>query len=350
MRILVTGTDGYIGAVAAPLLMAAGHDVTGLDSGYYRAGWLYEPGAPRPATLTMDIRDVTPADLVGFDAVIHMAELSNDPLAALSPDLTRAINHGGTVRLARAARAAGVARFVYMSSCSVYGQADGDTALTEDSPTNPQTAYAECKLRSEADLAAMAGPGFTPIFLRNATVFGPSPRQRFDVVLNDLCGRAWTEGAITLISDGSPWRPLVHVDDVCAAIRAVLEAPAAAVSGQALNVGSDEQNLRVIDIARIVADAFPGCGIVTGPPSGDTRSYRVDFGRIGRVLPGFHCRWTAAAGARQMRDLFARIGLDAATFAAPAFVRLKMIADLRDRGLLDASLRWTSPDRKATAA
>lgn len=350
MKILLTGADGYIGAVAGPHLMAAGHEVTGLDCGLYRSGWLYEPGTPRPATLTMDIRDVTPADLAGFDAVVHMAELSNDPLAALSPDLTRAINHGGTMHLARAARAAGVRRFVYMSSCSVYGRGDGDTAMTEDSPTNPQTVYAACKLRCEEDLAAMAGPDFTPVFLRNATVFGPSPRQRFDIVLNDLCGRAWTEGHITLLSDGTPWRPLVHIDDVCAAVRAVVEAPAADVTCLALNVGSDGQNHRVIDIARIVAEAFPGCWIETGPPSGDTRSYRVDFARIGRVLPGFRCRWTAAAGARQMRDLFAAIALAPAEFAAPPFTRLRMISSLAERGLLGADLRWTTPTRKATAA
>jgi nucleoside-diphosphate-sugar epimerase len=298
----------------------------------------------------MDMRDVTPDLLAGFDAVVHMAELSNDPLSQQSPDLTREINHRGTIRLAKAARAAGVERFVQMSSCSVYGFAPDGAVMTEDSPANPQTVYAECKLRVEEDLAALAGPGFAPVFLRNATVYGASPRQRFDVVLNDLCGRAWTDGVIRLLSDGSPWRPLVHVEDVCAAVQAVIEAPARQVAGVALNVGSDDQNHRVIDIARIVAGVFGGARIETGPPGPDTRSYRVGFGRIGAVLPGFRCGWTAAGGAAQLRQVFARIGLDRDTFAAPAFTRLRMIAALRDRGVIGPDLRWADLTEREDAA
>ncbi len=351
MKILLTGSDGYIGAVAGPHLMAAGHDVVGLDTGYYRQGWLYEPGSPRPATLTMDIRDLTPRDLQGFEAVVHMAELSNDPLAQRSPRLTRDINHQGSLILARAARQAGVGRFVYMSSCSVYGVADGDAVLSEDSPVNPQTAYAECKVEVERDLSAMASPSFTPCFLRNATVFGASPRQRFDLVLNDLCGLAFTTGKITLLSDGTPWRPLVHVQDVCEAVRLALEAPADRISGLALNVGADDQCYRVIDIARIVAAGFPGCAIDVGPPSADNRSYRVNFARIRSVLPQFTCHFTAERGVQELRQLFSRIGLDMAEFRAPAYTRLKMVSALQERGLLDDQLRWTNPAlADATAA
>jgi nucleoside-diphosphate-sugar epimerase len=350
MKVLVTGSDGYIGALACPVLMDAGHDVTGLDAGYYRQGWLFETGEPRPFTLTKDIRDVTARDLEGFDAIVHMAELSNDPLSQQSPDLTREINHHGSVRLARAARQAGVGRFVYMSSCSVYGVADGDAVLTEASPVNPQTPYAECKVAVEQDLSAMAGPDFTPCFLRNATVFGASPRQRFDLVLNDLCGLAWTTGKITLLSDGSPWRPLVHVRDVAQAVRLALEAPAAAVSGVAMNVGSDTQCYRVIDIARIAARAFPGCAVEVGPQGADNRSYRVGFARINEVLPGFRCDWNAERGAQELRALFERIALQDSDFRNEAYTRLRMINKLRALGLLDERLRWSAQNEAEQAA
>lgn len=350
MKILVTGSDGYIGALAAPHLMGAGHEVVGLDTGFYRQGWLFETQAPRPATLTMDIRDVTARDLEGFDAVVHMAELSNDPLAQQSPDLTREINHRGSIRLAQAARQAGVRRFVYMSSCSVYGVGDGDTILTEHSPVNPQTAYAACKVDVERDLTKMMGPDFIPCFLRNATVFGASPRQRFDLVLNDLCGLAWTTGKITLLSNGSPWRPLVHVQDICQAVRLALEAPAEQVAGVAINVGSDDQCYRVIDIAQIVAATFAGCEIEVGPPSADNRSYRVSFARIAKVLPDFRCQWNAERGALQMKHLFERIGMEAADFHAPAYTRQRMVAKLRQNGLLDDRLRWTDAISGAVAA
>jgi len=350
MKILVTGSDGYIGSLACPHLMAAGHEVVGLDTGLYRQGWLFETGEPRPATLTMDIRDVTARDLEGFDAVVHMAELSNDPLAQQSPDLTRDINHRGSIRLAEAARQAGVTRFVYMSSCSVYGVADGDTILTEDSPVKPQTAYAECKVDVERDLVRMMSPDFSPCFLRNATVFGASPRQRFDLVLNDLCGLAWTTGKITLLSNGTPWRPLVHVQDVCQAVRLALQAPAEQVAGVAMNVGSDDQCYRVIDIAQIVAASFPNCEIEVGPPSADNRSYRVSFARIGKILPQFRCQWNAQRGALQMKQLFERIGLEETDFRAPAYTRQKMVNKLRQSGLLDDRLRWTEAGFGAVAA
>lgn len=342
MKILVTGSDGYIGSLACPYLANAGHEVIGLDTGFYRQGWLFETRDVRPKTLTMDIRDITPRELEGFDAVIHMAELSNDPLAQQSPDLTREINHGASIGLANAARQAGVRRFVYMSSCSVYGLADGHTILTEDSPVNPQTAYAACKVAVERDLSDMMGPDFTPCFLRNATVFGASPRQRFDLVLNDLCGLAWTTGKITLLSDGTPWRPLVHVQDVCQAVRLAVEAPAERVAGVAMNVGSDDQCYRVIDIARIVAETFPGCAVEVGRPSADNRSYRVSFARINEIIPEFRCQWNAERGALEMKHLFQMIGLEATEFRAPAFTRQKMINRLRELGLLDDRLRWTN--------
>jgi len=237
-----------------------------------------------------------------------------------------------------------------MSSCSVYGVADGNTVMTEQSPVNPQTAYAGCKIAVERDLTEMMGADFTPCFLRNATVFGASPRQRFDLVLNNLCGLAWTTGKITLLSNGTPWRPLVHVEDVCEAVRLALEAPGQDIGGVALNVGSDAQCYRIIDIAKFVADSFTGCSIAVGPPDADNRSYRVSFDRISKVLPAFRCRWNAERGVQQMRQLFERIGMQAGDFLAEPYTRQKMVNRLRSSGVLDDQLRWTAPAKVAVAA
>ena len=340
MKILMTGTDGYIGSVMADVLLGFGHEVTGIDTGFYRAGWLYDGVTRIPATITRDVRDLTVDDLAGADAVVHLAELSNDPLGQLAPEVTFEINHRGSVGLARLAREAGVPRFVYMSSCSVYG-IGSDAPVTEESPLNPQTAYAECKVLVERDVGALAGDSFHPTFLRNATAFGASPRMRFDIVLNNLMGVAWTTGEVRMTSDGSPWRPLVHIRDISEAVRRILEAPVEAIHGQILNVGSDEQNYRVREIAEIVSAAVPDCQTMFGPPSADNRSYRVRFDHIGEVLPGFACAWNAEAGAAELATVFRRIGLDADLFTSRGFTRLDQLTYLLETGQLDDRLRWT---------
>ncbi|WP_250443481.1 SDR family oxidoreductase [Actinotalea sp. C106] len=339
MRVLVTGTEGYLGSLLAPTLLAEGHDVVGVDTGYYRYGWLYHGSPEVPRTISKDIRDLTVADLEGFDAVVHMAELSNDPIGDLIGDVTYDINHHGSVHLATLAKEAGVSRFVYMSSCSVYGVADG--VVDETSPTNPQTAYARCKALVERDVTPLADDSFSPTFLRNATAFGASPRMRFDIVLNNLAGLAWTEKSIAMTSDGTPWRPLVHGLDIARAIRMVLAAPREDVHAQVLNVGSEENNRTVREIAETVAAEFPGCEVTFGPPSADNRSYQVAFDKIRRVLPGFECEWDVKKGAVQLREVFERIDLDASTFQGRGHTRLKQIQHLMATGQVDEKLFWT---------
>jgi nucleoside-diphosphate-sugar epimerase len=337
VRVLVTGTEGYLGCLLAGTLMDD-HEVIGVDTGYYKNGWLY-PGVDRtPVTLAKDIRLLGPADLEGVDAVVHMAELSNDPIGDLIGDVTYDINHAGSVHLAETARRAGVQRFVYMSSCSVYGVADG--TVDESSPIDPQTAYARCKALVERDVGALATDDFSPTFLRNATAFGASPRMRFDIVLNNLAGLAWTERSIAMTSDGTPWRPLVHGLDIAKAIRMTLEAPRAAVHGQTFNVGSEANNYTVRQIAETVAAEFPGCEVTFGPPSADNRSYRVAFDKIADVLPGFSCDWDAAGGAAQLHRVFRGIALDTETFTGRGHTRLKQIQHLMTSGQVDADLYW----------
>jgi nucleoside-diphosphate-sugar epimerase len=343
MRLLVTGVEGYIGCLLAPLLQARGHDVVGLDTGYYRDGWLFSdrglvPSFPR--FINRDIREIGPDDLRDVEAVVHMAELSNDPLGANNPALTFQINHQASVRLAELAKAAGVRRFVYTSSCSVYGVATGAAPMSEASPTDPQTAYARCKTLVERDVARMASAGFSPTFLRNATAYGASPRMRFDIVLNNLCGIAATTGRIVMTSDGTPWRPLVHVLDICEAIACVLEAPQDAIHAEVFNVGHDADNYQVREIAEIVAQVYPGCELSFGPAGGDNRSYRVSFAKIHERLPGFRCAWDARRGARQLHDVFERIGMDAALFDARPFTRLKQLQYLSATGQLDDRFFW----------
>ena len=341
MKIFVTGTDGYIGCRLAPLLMAAGHTVTGLDTGYYRDGWLYSTRETRqtPMTLNMDLRDITATHLMDYDAVVHLAELSNDPLGQNNPEVTEKINYEGSVRLAMAARTAGVRRFVYASSCSIYGQAVTDW-VDESSPANPQTAYARCKALVEQSVQPMASRGFCVTFLRNATAYGASPRIRFDIVLNDLCALAWTTRHIAMISDGTPWRPIVHIEDICQAITCSLTAPAERVNGAILNVGADEENYRIRDLAQIVAETFEGCTVSTGASSGDRRSYRVSFKRIRERLPEFQPQWTARRGAEELRDLFQRIDMSKEMYEFRAFTRLKQLNYLKRTAQVDEDLRW----------
>jgi nucleoside-diphosphate-sugar epimerase len=343
MRILVTGTEGYIGARLAPWLRQHGHEVHGLDSGLYRDGTLYVDPVGMdfaPRTTFKDLRTVVPADFEGFDAVVHLAELSNDPLGQNRPEITFKINHEGSLRIAKAAREAGVRRFVYASSCSVYGLGSGEF-LDETSPSNPQTAYAQCKTLVERDLKPMADDRFCVTFLRNATAYGPSPRMRFDIVLNDLCALAWTKKKIAMVSDGSPWRPIVHIEDICEAMRCAAEAPADAVNGEVFNVGSTPENFRIREIAQIVAQAFPGCEVSAGPPSQDNRSYRVNFDKIASKLPGFATRWTAQKGAEELRRLFDRIEFSQDTYEFRAFTRLKQLKYLMRTGQIDEDLFWS---------
>jgi nucleoside-diphosphate-sugar epimerase len=341
MNILVTGADGYIGTVLVDYLTKRGHTVTGLDTGFYRDGCLYsDQPLTRPPCITKDLRAIAETDLSGFAAVVHLAELSNDPLGQHNPELTYAINHHGSVALARKCIKAGVSRFVYTSSCSVYGTGSGEFK-TEESTTNPQTAYANCKVLVENDLSRLAGDDFSPTFLRNATAYGPSHRMRFDLVLNNLAGLAWTTREIKMTSDGSPWRPLVHVRDIAQAICCALEAPRSAVHNQIFNVGSNTENYQVREIAEIVAASFSGCTVTFGNSDGDNRSYRVSFDKINSALPGFKCGQTAAGGAAELYDLFRRIDMGADIFQFRAYTRLKQLQHLLRTGRINELLYWT---------
>jgi nucleoside-diphosphate-sugar epimerase len=316
--------------------------VVGLDVGYYRDGWLYSDNKhmrAQPYTINKDLRDITVADVEGCEAVAHLAELSNDPLGQNNPKVTHRINHEGSVALAETARKVGIHRFVYTSSCSVYGAGTGDF-LDETAALNPQTAYAECKVLVERDVGKMAGSDFCPVFLRNATAYGPSPRMRFDIVINDLSAMAHTTKRIAMVSDGSPWRPVVHIEDICEAIYRSLIAPQGAVRGKIFNVGQNSENYRVRELAQIVATEFPGCELSVGPSGGDNRSYRVNFDKIHRELPGFECRHTARDGARQLRQLFERIQMSPDTYQFRAFTRLKQLKYLQATNQIDADFRW----------
>lgn len=340
MRVLVTGTDGYIGSVLGPYLLKRGYQVTGLDTGFYRAGWLFNNGETvYPSYIHKDLRKITLNDLKGFDAVVHLAELSNDPLGELNPEITYKINHEGSTRLAELCKQVGIRRFVYTSSCSVYGEGN-DGYKTEESKVNPQTAYAECKVKVERDVAKLADAEFSPTFLRNATAYGASPRMRFDIVLNNLSGLAWTTGVIEMISDGMPWRPLVHVRDISKAIACVLEAPVETVHNQIFNVGDTEENYRVREIAEIVGEAFPGCKTTFGDSGGDNRSYRVSFDKINNRLPGFSCEYSAEDGAKELHELFDKIDLSEEVFKANPYTRLKQLKYLLGTNQLSSDLYW----------
>lgn len=339
MKILVTGTEGYLGCLLAPLLIEKGHQVIGVDTGYYKNGWLYNGTETSAKTLNKDIRHISLEDLQGVEAIVHMAELSNDPTGQLSPTITYDINHAGSVRLAKLAKQAGVRRFVYMSSCSVYGVAtEGD--VTEESPVNPQTAYAECKTMVERDVKPLASDDFSPTFMRNATAFGASPRMRFDIVLNNLAGLAWTTKEIKMTSDGTPWRPLVHALDISKAIICALEAPRDIVHNQIFNVGDTANNYRVKEIAEFVAEAFPGCKLSFGDNASDNRSYRVSFEKINTVLPGFKCDWDARSGAKQLASVFNQIDMTQEIFFSRGFTRLKQLEYLIRTQQIDKDFYW----------
>jgi len=346
MRILVTGNLGYIGVVVTSALQEAGHQVVGLDADYYfDGGFDYEDAClarstPVGGQLWKDVRDVEPADLTGIDAVVHLAALSNDPTGELDPVLTEAINHQASVGLAQAARQAGVKRFVYSSSCSVYGQGE-DHALTEDSALHPLTAYARSKVGSEVDIARLASSGFSPVFLRNATAYGLTRKLRFDLVANNLTGYACTTGEVRLLSDGRAWRPIAHVGDIAQAFRAALEAPRDAIHNQAFNVGSDSENYQVREIANHVAEIVPGCRVTFGEgASADSRTYNVSFAKIRRHLPAFRPTWTLEAGIRQLYEACQAAGLTAEDFGSRKYTRLKQLKYLIETEQLDSALRW----------
>lgn len=339
MRTLVTGHKGYIGTVMVPMLLGAGHEVVGLDSDLFQQ-CTFSPGIQDVRELRVDVRDVPQAHLEGFDAVIHLAALSNDPLGDLNPEITYAINHAASVRLARLAKDAGVSRFLYSSSCSSYGQA-GDDLVDETADLHPITAYAISKVRVEQDVAALADDGFSPTFLRNATAYGVSPRLRFDLVLNNLVAWAYAKGRVHIKSDGTPWRPIVHIEDISRAFLAVLAAPREAIHNQALNVGQTEENYRIRELAEVVRAVVPGSRVEYAADGGpDPRCYRVDFSKIHRLLPEFKPQWNARRGAEELYAAYRIAGLVLEECEGPRFKRIDHLKQLLATGRVDATLRW----------
>lgn len=338
MKVLVTGSDGYIGMRLVQVLHDRGHQVFGLDTGYYRSGWLYNGSPWLTSVLSKDIRDVTKSDLKGFEAVVHLAEMCNDPIGKIFPKVTYSINRNGTQQLIKACRQAKVRRFVYFSSCSVYGTSPQGSS--ETSPLNPQTAYSECKLLNEKALLKSVDEHFTPVILRNATAFGASPRMRFDLVVNNLAGIAWTQKEIKMFSDGAPWRAFAHIADISKAAACAIEAPKKAVKGQIFNVGQNSDNYQVKDVAKIVAKVFPGCKITFGNYS-DKSDYRVNFDKITSQLPGFSCDYTVRKGVQELKKVFKQIGMDQDIFEARHYTRLKQIQYLRSSKQIDKEFFWT---------
>jgi len=339
MRILVTGHKGYIGTVMVPMLLGAGHEVVGLDSDLFEQ-CTFCPGIHAVPELRLDLRDVQPTHLEGFDAIIHLAALSNDPLGNLNPEITYDINHAASVHLAGLAKEAGVSRFLYSSSCSSYGKA-GDDLVDETAELHPITPYAISKVRVEEDVARLANAAFSPTFLRNATAYGVSPRLRFDLVLNNLVAWAYTKGRVYMKSDGTPWRPIVHIEDISRAFLAALAAPREVIHNQALNVGQTEENYRIRELAEIVQEIVPGSRIEYAKDGGpDPRCYRVDFGKIQRLLPDFKPQWNARRGAEELYAAYRRAGLVLEDCEGPRFKRIEHLKHLLATGRVDATLRW----------
>ena len=340
MKVLVTGHSGYIGAVLAPMLLDAQYAVTGLDTDFY-SGCDFDESLARVPLLHKDIRDVTRADLVGFDAVIHLAALSNDPLSDLNPGLTYEINHQASVRLAQLAKAAGVPRFLFSSSCSLYGLSAGTDFLTESASFNPVTPYGESKVLVERDVSRLADDNFSPTYLRNSTAYGVSPRLRADLVVNNLVGFAYTTGEVLIASDGTPWRPLVHVEDICRAFLAVLHARRELVHNQAFNVGQTKENYQIRDVASMVEEIVPGSRVKYAEGGGpDLRCYRVNCDKIARTLPEFRPQWNVRRGIEQLYAAYKDHTLTLQEFTGTMYVRIKHLNSLLANSRLNSTLRW----------
>lgn len=338
MNILITGIDGYIGTILGDYLINRGHQVTGLDTGYYKEGWLYDGVRLAKNIIKKDVRKVEIEDLQGFESIIHLAELSNDPLGQNNPELTFKINHLGTMRLAKIAKKAGVKRFIYSSSCSVYGASN--SIADETSPVNPLTAYAKCKILNEQALTEMADERFSPVFLRNSTVYGLSPRLRFDLVINYLCGMAVATNEIAMDSTGLAWRPFVHIKDVAKAISCALEAPKDAIYNQIFNVGNPGSNYQIRTIAEEIKKEMPACNVSLNQKNADKRNYRVSFDKINTMLPGFACEYSVATGIKELLVKFQELHLTNEAVQSRLYTRLKQIEYLKKSGRLDDEFFW----------
>jgi nucleoside-diphosphate-sugar epimerase len=338
MKILVTGCDGYIGCMLVQVLLKQGFDVVGLDTGFYRNSWLYNGVLIFPKVITKDIRKVTKEDLNGIDYIVHLAELSNDPLGQINEDLTYEINHKGTMHLAKIAKECGIKNFIYFSSCSVYGYSN--EINNEDSPTNPLTIYAKCKILNEKGLSRLADNQFCPTILRNATAYGASPRMRFDLVINNLCALAYTSKEIKMESDGTPWRGFVHILDIAQAVVCIVNAPREIIFNQIFNVGSEGANYQIKTIAKIINEHFPKSHISLNPTGADERDYRVDFTKINTKLPGFKCKWDIEKGVKQLKKILETISIDMDVTTSRSFIRLKQIQYLLSTKQIDENLYW----------
>lgn len=349
MKVLVTGSHGYIGTVLVPMLTKKGHEVVGLDTDYYER-CTFSGAVPDVETIKKDVRDVEKNAVEGFDAIIHLAGLSNDPLGDYRPELTEDINEKASVRLAQIAKAVGVKRFLFASSCSNYGAA-GDNFLTEEASFNPVTPYGRSKVKVELALQKMADKEFSPTYIRASTAYGVSPRLRFDLVTNNLTAWAFTTGRVYLKSDGSPWRPIVHIEDISRAYIAALQAPRELIHNEAFNIGTTTENYQIREIAELVKEVVPGCKVDFAPDAGpDKRNYRVDCNKLARVLRDFKPQWTARRGIKQLYEAYKKAGLTLEEFEGPKYMRIAHIKSLAEEGRLDENLRWKVPNRMVREA